>query len=195
MKHKKILLISIFALLAFSIKLSIANIGVFSDDEKILFLPDCGGLLPNNYEYFEFLEEVAKKFIAENSKQSDKTAKEIFFLIGLRNSSVFQKQDNLSLNAQKDIDKLLAEKMCAFAENKDKSNLWSGSEIVKKWVAENINELTKEVENHIKLYLELKQKIALSRKEALKQKKKLNSLSNQEEKRAEKRIKNLIKTK
>ena len=194
MISRKILITSLSALFAFSVNVSMANMEASYSDENALFLPDCDGLLPENYEYFTFLEQVAEKFISDNTKQAEKTAQKLFFLIGLRNTSVFKDQDTVTLNSAKDIDTLVAEKLCAFANGKNKNDLWNASPIIKKWIAENIDSLITEVEHNIKLLLEIKGKLALSEKEAQKRKEKLQILSDQGEKTAEKRIKTIMKT-
>jgi len=195
MNLKRIILIFFLTLLFFSLNITFTNANTTLDVDETVFLPDCGGLLPENYEYIEFLIKTSESFIAENKKKSDNIAKKIFILVSLRNSSIFDIQDQLAISTQQDIDKMIADEMCAFAKGKDKNDLWNGSQILKDWVKKNIDDLIAQVENIIKLALELRGELRMSEEQVLMRKKKLSRIKAQGKIRARKLIKKLEKKK
>ena len=191
---KRTIIVALVFPLFFSLKLSPVTSKTGCPDEDVAFIPDCGGLLPDNYEYIEFLKKVAAGFVSDNTKQSDRIAKKIFLLVALRHSSVLNPDDFITHRVAKDFDGIIADKLCDFAAGKKQNDLWHGSPIVKKWVKENINDLTAQVGQVLQLALKLRSELAMSEKEKSIQKKKVVRLETQSQSRAEKVIKKLKKS-
>ena len=187
MNLKIIIILSLFCMLSFCFNLSFASID-YEDEQNsdIFFLPDCDGLLPDNYEYFEFLEKIAIGLIMQNTPSSLLNAEKIYILLSLRNSRILAPEDQMTKNTAKTIDSLLAEKLCSFAYGKNRNNLWSSSPLFISWAEANIDNLINETKHNLALHIKVMKEIELSQKRALHLNRKMKLLSDKGKREANK---------